>query len=70
MAHLPDRPLAGRGEPTASDQARATTGMKADRRLLPLGMMVCDLSVSAMVQGCTSTPFDHHEMVPLSSGVK
>jgi hypothetical protein len=35
-----DRPLAGRGEPIASDQARATTGIVADRRLLSLGMMV------------------------------
>jgi len=41
MAHLPfDRPLAGRGEPIASDQACATTGTKADRRLLSLGIKV------------------------------
>jgi hypothetical protein len=40
MAHLPDRPRAGRGEPIASDQAFATTGMKADRRLLSLGMKI------------------------------
>jgi hypothetical protein len=41
MAHRPgDRPLAGRGEPIASDQAFATTGIKADRRLLSLGMKI------------------------------